>query len=87
MLQFDVALCRARDNGAHKVQRYIRFFVASELVSDVERFVADRVHVARTNNNQVRLRRIPLSSPKQALGYKAEALYGEDRRTRQEAIL
>ena len=51
MLQFDVALCRARDN-------YIHFFVASELVSDVERFVPDRVHVARTNNNQIRLRRI-----------------------------
>ena len=68
MLQFDVALCRARDNVAHlsalpmrqagKVRRYIHFFVASELVSDVERFVPDRVHVARTNNNQVRLWRI-----------------------------
>jgi len=30
----------------------------SELVSDVERFVPDRVHVARTNNKQVRLWRI-----------------------------
>jgi len=76
MLQFDVALCRARDNVAHlsaswtrqagKVRRYIHLFVASEHLSDVERFVPDRVHVARTNNNQVRLRRIstflPLSS-------------------------
>jgi len=58
MLQFDVALCRARDNVAHKVRRYIHFFVASEHLSDVERFVPDRVHVARTNNNQIRLRRI-----------------------------
>jgi len=55
MLQLDVALCRTRDNVAHKVRRYIHFFVASELacpvefyftgVSDVERFVPDRVHV------------------------------------------
>jgi len=80
MLQFDVALCRARDNVAHKVRRYIHFFVASELVSDVEGFILKRTHVVSTNNNQVRLRRIPLSSPKQALGYKAEALYGEGRR-------
>jgi len=76
MLQFDVALCRARDNVVHlsaswtrqagKVRRYINLFVASEHLSDVERFVPDRVHVARTNNNQIRLRRIstflPLSS-------------------------
>jgi len=59
MLQLDVALCRTRDNVAHKVRRYIHFFVAlggvistkrsitppKELVSDVERFVPDRVHV------------------------------------------
>jgi len=32
--------------------------VASEHLSDVERFVPDRVHVARTNNKQVRLWRI-----------------------------
>jgi len=73
MLQFDVALCRARDNVAHlsalvtrqagKVRRYIHFFVASELVSDVERFVPDRVHVARTNNKQFRLRRISAFLP------------------------
>jgi len=63
MLQFDVALCRTRDNVAHKVRRYIHFFVASELVSDVERFVANRVHVARTNNKQVRLRRISAFLP------------------------
>jgi|GEM_PF-2023785 len=44
MLQLDVALCHTRDNVAHKVRRYIHFFVASELVSDVERFVPDRVH-------------------------------------------
>jgi len=25
MLQFDVSLCRARDNVAHKVRRYIHF--------------------------------------------------------------
>jgi len=30
----------------------------SELVSDIEGFVPNRVHVARTNNKQVRLRRI-----------------------------
>jgi len=28
MLQLDVALCRTRDNVAHKVRRYIHFFVA-----------------------------------------------------------
>jgi len=51
MLQLDVPRCRIGNN-------YIHFFVASELVSDVERFVPDRVHVARTNNKQVRLWRI-----------------------------
>jgi len=56
MLQFDVALCRIRDNVAHKVRRYIHFIV-------VERFVPDRVHVARTNNKQVRLWRISASLP------------------------
>jgi len=44
MLQFDVALYRTTDNVAHKVRRYIHFFVASEHLSDVERFVPDRVH-------------------------------------------
>jgi len=33
MLQFDVELCRIRDNVAHKVQRYIHFFAASEFIS------------------------------------------------------
>ncbi len=68
MLQFDVALCRIRDNVAHKVRRYIHFFVASELVSDVERFVPDRVHVAHTNNNQIRLRRISAFLPPASWG-------------------
>ncbi len=68
MLQFDVALCCARDNVAHKVRRYIHLFVASELVSDVERFVPDRVRVARTNNNQVRLRRISTFLPPASWG-------------------
>jgi len=68
MLQFDVALYRARDNVAHKVRCYIRFFVASELVSDVERFVPDRVHVARTNNTQIRLRRISAFLPPASWG-------------------
>jgi len=63
MLQFDVALCRARDNVAHKVRRYIHLFVASKHLSDVERFVPDRVHVARTNNKQVRLWRISAFLP------------------------
>ena len=36
MLQFDVALCRAKDNVAHKVRRYSHLFVASEFISDVE---------------------------------------------------
>jgi len=35
----------------------------SELVSDVERFAPDRVHVARTNNKQVRLWRISAFLP------------------------
>jgi len=39
MLQFDVELCRIESNVAHKVQRYINLFVASELVSDVEEFI------------------------------------------------
>ena len=58
MLQLDVPRCRIGNNVAHKVRRYIHFFVASEHLSDVERFVPDRVHVARTNNKQVRLWRI-----------------------------
>jgi len=65
MLQFRVPLCRIGSNVAHKVRRYkngcsVGVYLRrwSELVSDVERFVPDRVHVARTNNNQVRLRRI-----------------------------
>ena len=37
MLQFDVPRCCTSDNVAHKVRRYIHLFVASELVSDVER--------------------------------------------------
>jgi len=81
MLQFDVALCCIRSNlggvvdsertyhtpQAHKVRRYIHFFVASEHLSDVERFVPDRVHVARTNNNQIRLRRISTFLPEASL--------------------
>ncbi|MCK4598275.1 hypothetical protein KAU37_00395 [Candidatus Bipolaricaulota bacterium] len=63
MLQFDVALCRARDNVAHKVRRYIHFFVASELVSDVEGFILKRTHAANTNNRLIRLRRIPAPLP------------------------
>jgi len=43
MLQFDVALCRIRDNVAHKVRRYIHFFVASELVSDVEKVLLEEL--------------------------------------------
>jgi hypothetical protein len=35
MLQFHVELCCGGNNVAHKVRRYIHFFVASELVSDV----------------------------------------------------
>jgi len=53
---------------AHKVRRYkngcsVGVYLRrwSELVSGVERFVPDRVHVARTNNKQVRLWRISTS--------------------------
>ncbi len=73
MLQLDVPRCRIGNNVAHlsaswtrqagKVRRYIHFFVASEHLSDVERFVPDRVHVARTNNKQVRLWRISAFLP------------------------
>ncbi len=63
MLQLDVPRCRIGNNVAHKVRRYIHFFVASEFVSDVERFVPNRVHVARTNNKQVRLWRISAFLP------------------------
>jgi len=48
---------------ASKMQRYTRVCVASELVSDVERFVPDEVHTARKNNNQIRLRRISAFLP------------------------
>jgi len=34
--EFDVPRCRIESNVAHKVRRYIRLFVASELISDVE---------------------------------------------------
>jgi len=72
MLQFAVELCLIARNVAHKVRRY-KTSVASgpvpdaqgvylrrwaEHLPDVERFVPDRVHVARTNNKQVRLWRI-----------------------------
>jgi len=50
MLQFYVELCCIESNVAHKVQRYINLFVASELVSDVEGFIPERTHVASTNN-------------------------------------
>jgi len=76
MLQFDVALCRARDNVAHKVRRYIQLFVASEHLSDVEGFVPDRVHVSsyeqQPDSPSANLRFPHLEL---ALGYKAEALY------------
>ena len=68
MLQLDVPRCRIGNNVAHKVRRYIHFFVASERVSDVKRFVPDRVHVARTNNKQVRLRRISAFLPPASWG-------------------
>jgi len=40
----------------------------SEHLSDVERFVPDRVHVARTNNKQVRLWRISAFLPEESFG-------------------
>jgi len=46
MLQFHVELCCIGSNVAHKVQRYIKIFVASELVSDVLRFILGGTHVA-----------------------------------------
>jgi len=59
---------------AHKVRRYkngcsVGVYLRrwSELVSDVERFVPDRVHVARTNNKQVRLWRISAFLPEASL--------------------
>jgi len=65
MLQLDVPRCRIGNNVAHKVRRYkngcsVGVYLRrwSEHLSDVERFVPDRVHVARTNNKQVRLWRI-----------------------------
>jgi len=63
------------DSVAHKVRRYIHLFVALELASDVEKFVPDRVHVARINNKQIYLRRIFTLPPQQAAGYPAKALY------------
>ena len=60
---------------AGKVRRYIHLFVALELASDVEKFVPDRVHVARINNKQIYLRRIFTLPPQQAAGYPAKALY------------
>jgi len=69
MLQFDVALCRARDNVAHKVRRY-KIAVASGFMPDVPEFVPAgeertlaRTHVVSTNNNQIRLWRISAFLP------------------------
>jgi len=63
MLRFHVELCCIENNVAHKVQRYINLFVASELVSDVLASILPRTHVASTNNKLIRLRRISASLP------------------------
>jgi hypothetical protein len=44
MLQFHAELCCIASNVAHKVRRYIHLFVASELASDVEKFIPERIH-------------------------------------------
>ena len=56
-------LCSIGSNVAHKVRRYIQLFVASELVSDVERSIPERTHLATTNNKLIRLRRISAFLP------------------------
>lgn len=65
MPQFDLPLCRIGRNVAHRVRRYIRLFVASELVclcrngrqvSDVEGLIPKRTHVASKNNKLIRRR-------------------------------
>ena len=70
MLQLDVPRCRIGNNVAHKVRRYkngcsVGVYLRRwpEHLTDVTRFVPDRVHVARTNNKQVRLRRISAFLP------------------------
>jgi hypothetical protein len=68
MLQFHVEYCCIESNVAHKVQRYINLFVASELASDVERFIPERTHVASTNNKLILLRRISASLPSTSWG-------------------
>ena len=47
-------LVSADDGVAHMVRRYTRFFVPSELVSDVEEFIPTKT----TNNKLIRRRRI-----------------------------
>jgi len=73
MLQLEVALCRARDNVAHKVRRYkngcsVGVYLRRwpEHLTDVTRFVPDRVHVACANNKQVRLRRTSAFLPEES---------------------
>jgi len=68
MLQFDVMPCRFRENVAHRLRRYIHLFVASGPVPDVEGFIPDRAHVARTNNKSIRLRRISAFLPPASCG-------------------
>ena len=63
MLQSHIGLCCIESNVAHKVQRYINLFVALELVSNVLGFIPERTHVATTNNNLIRLRRISAFLP------------------------
>ena len=76
MLQFDIALYRARNNVAGKLRRYTHSFVAPEPVSDVKRLFSHRVHVALIHNNQVRLWRISAFLPEASWGgYPAEASY------------
>jgi len=68
MLRFHVELCCIESNVAHKVRRYIHFFVASELVSEVEGFILAKTHVASTNNKLIRLRRISAFLPPASWG-------------------
>jgi len=77
MLQLDVELCCVGTNlggvvdsertyytfQAHRVRRYIHFFVASELVSDVEGLIPKRTHVASKNNKLIRRRWISAFLP------------------------
>jgi len=55
---FYVGIRDTGGNVAHKVRRYTKLFVASELVSDVEVGISDGFHARNANNKLRFVRRI-----------------------------